>query len=106
MSEDIKLLLEEISGKLDEIITLLMLSNLRELRKVKAEIMKDKIAKAIISNADGTVSYSDLAKQIAEDLGVAEITVKKKISDLKSMGILIGQRKGREVFYEVSTLFE
>jgi DNA-binding transcriptional regulator PaaX len=106
LSEEARSLLKEISRKLDDIITLLILSNRVELKKIKNEMMKDKIAGAIISKADGTKSYSDLAREIAEEFGVAEITVKKKISDLKSIGVIIGQRKGREVFYQVSTLFE
>jgi len=106
MSNDVGPLLEEISRKLDSITTLLMLSNRAELQKVKEELMKDKVARAIVSKADGTITYSDLAKKVAEELIVAEITVKKKISDLKSLGVIIGLRKGREVFYQISTLFE
>lgn len=106
MSEDTISLLEEISRKLDSIIALLTLANRAELQKVKEELRKDKIAEAIISKADGTVSYSDLSKNVAEELGVAEITVKKKLSDLKSQGIIIGHRRGRGVFYQVSALFE
>ena len=83
-----------------------MLSNKAELQKIKEDLKKDKIAQALISKADGTLSYSELAKKVANELKVAEITVKKKISDLKSLGIIIGYRKGREVYYQVSTLFE
>lgn len=106
MNNDVRPLLEEISRKLDNIITLLMLSNRAEFQKVKEELMKDKIVGAIISKADGTISYSDLAKKVAEELGAAEITVKRKMSDLKSLGVIISYRKGREVFYQISSLFE
>jgi len=96
----------EISRKLDSIITLLMLSNMDEFKKAKEELTKDKVAQSIISKANGAISYSDLSKEVAKELQAAEITVRRKISDLKSIGVIIGSRKGREVFYQVSPLFE
>ena len=104
--EDMLPLLREISEKLDSIITLLILSNRTELDKIRENLKKDKIAELLISKADGTLSYSDLVRKVAKKLQIAEITVKRKISELKSLGVLVGYRKGREVFYRVSSLFE
>jgi len=104
--EDMLPLLREISEKLDSIITLLILSNRTELQRIRENLKKDKIAELLISKADGTLSYSDLVRSVAEELQIAEITVKRKISDLKSLGVLVGHREGREVFYQVSSLFE
>ena len=103
MKEEIKIL-KEISRKLDQLISLLKLSNLDTLNKISTDIMKDKISVKILELADGTLSYSDLTKMVSKELGVAEITVKKKIARLRKMGLLISKRKGKEVYYENSGL--
>ena len=69
-------------------------------------VKKDRISARILDLADGTLSYSDLSKKISEEMKVAEITVKKKISTLREVGFLISRRKGREVYYEDSGLFD
>ena len=99
MSEDVKVL-KEISYKLDQLITLLKLSNMDTLKKVSAELSRDRVSKKILELADGTLSYSDLTKKVSKELGVAEITVKKKIAHLREMGLLLPKRRGREVYYE------
>jgi len=106
LDNDVSLLLDDISRKLDSIITLLMLSNKTEFQRIKENLSSDKVFQAIISKADGTISYSELTRRVAEELQIAEITVKKKISDLKTLGVITSFRKGRETFYQMSTLFE
>jgi len=102
--EEIRIL-QEISHKLDQLIILLKLSNKNTLDKFKREIKRDRVSARILELADGTLTYSDLSKKVAEEMKVAEITVKKKISTLREMGFLITRREGREVYYENSGLF-
>ena len=99
-------ILREISHKLDQLIILLKLSNRDVLNQFKREIQRDRVSARILELADGTLTYSDLSKKVSEEMGVAEITVKKKISRLREMGFLITRREGREVYYENSGLFE
>jgi len=99
-------ILKEISRKMDQLIILLKLSNRKVLNGFKKEIKRDRISARILELADGTLTYSDLSKKVAEEMKVAEITVKKKISTLREMGFLITRREGREVYYEKSGLFE
>ena len=99
-------ILREISHKLDQLIVLLKLSNRNVLNQFKKEVQKDRVSVRILELADGTITYSDLSKKISEEMGVAEITVKKKISKLREMGFLITRREGRQVYYENSGLFE
>ena len=106
MSEESTKVLRDISRKLDHLIILMKLSNQRVLEEFKKKIERDKIVLKILENADGSLSYSAMSKKVSEDLGVAEITVKKKISELKEMGILMSVRKGKEVYYENSGLLE
>ena len=106
MSEEQLEVLREISQKLDQLIILTKLTSEKLIKEHKRKVQKDKIASKILEYSDGSLSYSDLAKRVAEELGVAEITVKRKIPDLKEMGFLIGRRRGRTVYYENSGLFE
>ena len=98
--------LREISHKLDQLIILLKLSNRNVLNQFKREVQRDRVSARILELADGTLTYSDLSKKISEEMDVAEITVKKKISRLREMGFLITRREGRQVYYENSGLFE
>jgi len=99
-------ILREISHKLDQLIILLKLSNRDVLNQFKREVQRDRVSARILELADGTLTYSELSKKVAEEMGVAEITVKRKISRLREMGFLIIRREGRQVFYENSGLFE
>jgi acyl CoA:acetate/3-ketoacid CoA transferase beta subunit len=98
--------LKEIAKKLDRLIVLMKLSNRVALEDFKKKIQRDKVSAKILENADGSFTYSDLSKKVATDLGVAEITVKKKISDMKELGILSISRKGKEAYYENSGLLD
>lgn len=106
MEESEVAILKEIAHKLDQLIILLKLSNRDVLNRFKKEVQRDRVSARILELADGTLTYSDLSKKISEEMGVAEITVKKKISRLREMGFLITRREGRQVYYENSGLFE
>lgn len=106
MSRDMIRLLSEISRKLDRLIVLFKLSNRAIIEEYKKQLARDKVYTRILELSDGSLSYSDLSKKIAEELHVAEITVKKKIAELKNMRLLTTIRKGREVYYENSGLLD
>lgn len=99
-------ILREISRKLDQLIILTKLSNLDIIEKYKIKVRGDQVSARILDYSDGSLSYSELCKRISEELGVAEITVKRKISELREMGFLVGERRGRQVYYLNSGLFE
>ena|SRR2546430_534437 len=99
--------LSEISEKLDTLIALTKISNRIALEEYRQQISKDKVyAKIMEKLEDGSLTYGVLSKQVADELAVAEITVKKKLSELKDMGLLKTVRKGREVQYEKSGLVD
>jgi len=99
--------LKEISRKLDQLIALWKVSNREVLEKAMNEISRDKIAAKILEiTRENPQTYSNIAERVAEELGVAEITVKLKISKLKELGFLTAQRKGRAVYYESLRLWE
>jgi len=98
--------LKEISNKLDQLIILTKLSNREIIERYRTKIQGDKVSARILSCSDGSLSYSDMSKKISDELGVAEITVKKKIAELKEMGFLVTERRGKQVYYNQSGLFE
>ena len=106
MSQEMVQLLNEISKKLDRLIALLKLSNRTQIDDYKRQLTKDKVYLKILELSDGLMTYSDMSRKVAEELGVAEITVKKKIAELRDMGLLVTIRKGREAYYEDSGLFD
>lgn len=98
--------LRSIARKLDTIIALLKISNYDKLDTFRENLSKDKIYFQIIRLSDGTKKYSDITKQISEDLNVAEITVKKKISELTKHGVIVPEKSGKESYYNTTGLFD
>jgi DNA-binding transcriptional ArsR family regulator len=98
--------LAEISRKLDQLIALLKIGSRKTLEEYKRQLQQDKVYLRILEITNSPLSYSDIVKRSHEELGVAEITVKKKIAELKAMGLLIAIRKGREVYYENSGILD
>lgn len=98
--------LTEISRKLDQLIVLLKMSNRAALEEHRKRLERDKVYVRILEISDGSLSYSGLSKKLSEELGVAEITVKRKIADLREMGLLVATRKSGEVFYVNSGLLD
>jgi DNA-binding transcriptional ArsR family regulator len=106
MSKHTNETLSEISEKLDMLIALMKISNQDAIKLYRQQISKDNVCSRIMEKLEEPLTYGVLSKQVAEELAVAEITVKKKISDLKDAGLLKTVRKGREVLYEKSGLVD
>jgi DNA-binding transcriptional ArsR family regulator len=98
--------LKEISHKLDQLIVLSRLSGQKALEELKQQMENDPLSSKILELSTNPVGYSELAKKAAEEVKVSEITVKRKISSLKTSGLLIARRSGKEVYYENSGLLE
>jgi DNA-binding transcriptional regulator PaaX len=88
------------------LVILTKLNSLGIIKKYETKIRRDKIAAKILDYSDGSLSYSKLVEKVSKELGVSEVTVRKKIAELKEMGFLVTERKGREVYYDKSGLFE
>jgi|GEM_PF-1336716 len=96
--------LEKINNKLDQLLALLRLANLQVLMQVRQKLESDKLTSKILENCKEPIAYSELAKNVATQTGVAEITVKRKVAELRGQGILSASRQGNEVFYVDSGL--
>jgi len=101
-----ELTLESIDKKLDILIALLKISISEQLNVLKSEVEHDEVSKKVLEYADDTLSYNQLKHKVADDLGVHEITVRRRITYLSNKGLIIGRRVGREVYYKNSGLIE
>jgi len=97
-------LLKNISYKLDVLVALTKLINQNILSELKMKFSRDKVTLRILELADGSITYSNLANQIHEETGMAEITIKKKMSELRELGLLTTRRDGKETYYDNSGL--
>lgn len=97
-------LLNNILDKLDLLIALMKINNQNALSELKIKFSRDKITLRILELADGSITYSNLANQIHEETGMAEITIKKKMSELRELGLLTTRRDGKETYYDNSGL--
>ena len=68
--------------------------------------MKDKVSKKILEIADGKLGAGELQKIVADDTNVSEVTVKRRISELVKIGILLQTRDGKNIYYYNSGLIE
>jgi Fic family protein len=99
-------LLEDISRKLSQLITLTRLANSRIINETRDGIRKDSIAQQILNLADGSLSTSNLIQKIAGQSNISDRTVQRRIAELLEKGALNVVRKGHEVYYENSGLYE
>jgi len=104
--EDIVILLNEISCKLDQLIILTKMGRQEEIRKIRERVKGDPILNKIRKLSDGNTSSSQIKSSVSKATSKSEALVEKKIYELVDDGILIPIRKGREVYYIDSGLIE
>jgi len=99
-------LLKEISRKLSQLLVLTKLSNSKVIAETKEEIKRDLVAQAILALANGLLSSLQLKEKVTEQTKVSEKTVQRRIVDLVEKGAITPIRKGTEVYYEDSGLYD
>ena len=99
-------LLREISRKLSQLIVLSKLSNSTLIQSVKEEIRKDSVAQAAIDLADGFLTSSQIKEKVAAQTKVSEKTVERRTNELVEKGVLIAMKRGKEVYYSNSGLYD
>jgi DNA-binding transcriptional ArsR family regulator len=89
--------LDDISGKIDRMISILEFSQKRELEsRIKEAMGKSEIRKEIYELCDGTRSV----REIARILGKSVPHVSIQISELEKTGIVKAKRVGKEKYYQ------
>ena len=99
-------LLKSIASKLDTLIALIRLGYSSEIERFSASIKTDPVYYKILESTETPITYGNLSKSVAEATGTSEITVKRKIADLKSMGVINVRKEGGNAFYENSGIIE
>lgn len=99
-------LLKNINRKMDSLVALTKIGLSKELEALTAEVKKDKVTQKILELADGSLSSGDLASKVHELIGVSEITVRRRISELSEKGLILPHRDGLKVFYTNSGIIE
>ena len=99
-------ILKEISLKLDALISLYKIGLKKELNILTEEIKKDKVSQKILEMADGSLSSGELRQKVADSIGVSEVTVRRRISELSEMGLLLSRRENLNVYYTNSGIIE
>lgn len=82
------------------------LSNSKIIAETKEELKKDPVSRALFSSVDGVLSYSQLTDKVAKQTNKSERTVQRRIAELIEKGALTPVRKGNEVCYENSGLYD
>jgi len=98
--------LREINRKMDALIALTKIGLRKELSALTDEIKKDKVSQKILEMADGSSSSGELQEKVARIIGVSEVTVKRRISELSEKGLLLYHRDGLKVYYTNSGIIE
>lgn len=106
MPEDSLEILRQISLKLDQVIAVLRIENAAVIARLASDLRNDAAARRILEISDGSLSYSSICNRVAEETGMSEVTVKRRIADMKQAGILTTVRHGKEVRYVNSGLVE
>jgi Fic family protein len=105
MSDEVELL-KEISHKLSQLIVLTRISNSKSIAETREEIKKDPVSRALITLADGSLSSSQLNDKVVEQTKKSDRTVRGRIAELVEKGALTPVKKGKEIYYENSGLYE
>jgi len=99
-------LLRSINFKLDQLIALMKMGNKEKLSEVKRQLYQDKEHMKILEICEQPTSFSDILSQVKAATGAAEATVKRRLAELRDLGVLITSRQGREVYYVNSGLLD
>lgn len=97
--------LQEISEKLSQLLTLTRLANSQAIADFKKEIEEDAIFQAILDFADETLSSSELKTKVNEKTKASEPTIKRRIAILMEKGALYAKKKGSEIYYGDTGLY-
>jgi len=100
-----KQVLDDISNKLDIIINILRLVYYETLLKTKELADTDLVTREIVSHAKGK-TYGEVVSAVAQATNVSEMTVKRRIAELRFQGLIVGQRIGKEVIVTISPALE
>ena len=105
MSEETEIL-ERIEARISQLVILTKLMNSKALDEARHELQSDKDYMKILEVCGEPTSFNNILSRVSADTGVSRRTVQSKLSHLKSKGVLLSSRRGREVYYFDSGLLD
>jgi hypothetical protein len=93
---------DEVTGRLDTIITLLKLTNRDKLEAVRGEL--DDVGKALLEATEEPVAVGKLKKSVAGATNQSEKTVQRRIAELTALGVLAKNGGGSTATYRSTGL--
>jgi len=98
---------KDIVERLDLLIALMKLANLKTLEEYRKNIQKDVVSDTILKLVDEEpMDYSTLAEKTAEKTRKSERTAKSRIAELTDKKILSKKREGGKTLYFNSGILE
>lgn len=88
-------LLEEISAKLSDVISLLKLGQKSAIEVSKSRLLASKLRSSIYNMCDG----KSIVSEIAKELGKPQPLVSRYLKELVEGGLVKPERKGNSIFY-------
>lgn len=88
--------MSEILNKLDLVLDILRITHHKEIQDFRNTLLEDPITKSIFGFTTG-VQYGELVTKVAKKKDVSEKTVERRISDLRSLGLIKSKKVGKEV---------
>ena len=68
--------------------------------------MDNDVSTKILDYCDGLLTSSELMQKVMKKLKVGKTTVKKRIRKLKERGFIVGEKRGKEIYYDKSGLYD
>lgn len=98
--------LEELGYKLDVLIALTRIGVRDNLIRERRHIEEDPVSTSILRHTDRWVSAGDLKVKVQKQTNQSEPTIKRRLAELVSRGVLVRQGAGRTVSYRSSGLLD
>jgi DNA-binding transcriptional ArsR family regulator len=97
-------ILQKISDQLDMLVSLSKLAYSDKIDKAKQEIVKDEIMAKILELVSEDLTAGDLVSAVCAQVEQKERTIRSRLSELVSKGVLKIEKEGTKSFYRSTGL--
>jgi DNA-binding transcriptional regulator PaaX len=94
--------IQKISDNLNILVSLYKLAYSEKIDEVRKKIFDDNIMAKILEIVPEELAANELVKKVCNEVSQKERTVRYRLSELVSMGVLTVERSGNKSFYKLS----
>lgn len=98
------LVLQKISDQMDMLISLFKLAYSDKISEGKKKVFEDKIMSEIIEAVPEDLTSGELVSRVSHEVKQSERTIRARLSDLVSIGVLRIEKVGKNSFYRSTGL--